>query len=428
MVRITTQYTNLHPLRRVLEFILKVIEIIEKTYSQRKFIGTKIEDGRQYLLVTNCYKKGNNVLFSVECSVCSKDTELFPENEMLISKNNLKQGKKPCRCSSGWKPSTYQYKILVKRYSELVGDTVKIITDKGVVKIYSEKYRDWEVPVNEYIKGKRGVLETKEIKNSKLRLPDEIHSDRFLATGAFIKGTYFWRSSRMDTRGYSVYWKYYCPKCSEDEYVQNGLCDGVFEAVGGTLKKGNRSCRCSPNYRWSQSQREHQINKICKNEGLTFIGWDENYKGAFTKFHWICSHNHKNITDLSNFLHLNHRCSTCAESLWGYYKEKRDDIDTLYLLRFYQDGEIFYKVGRTFKTKDRFDYFKKFYNIEIISMIENIHDVIYPKEFYLKNLLKKYHYSPELPFDGSIEECFTSDILKDPEVISTFNLKELTND
>ena len=98
-----------------MEFNLKVKEIIEKTKEQLKFIGTKIENNSEYLLVTNSYKKGENVLFSVECSSCSKDTELFPESEVLISKNNLKQGKKPCKCSAGWKPSNYQYKVLAKK-------------------------------------------------------------------------------------------------------------------------------------------------------------------------------------------------------------------------------------------------------------------------------------------------------------------------
>lgn len=428
VVKTTIQFTNLYPLRRVLEFILEVKEIIEKTENQKNFIGTKIEDGDKYLLVTNSYKKGNNVLFSVECSICSADTELFPEREMLISKNNLKQGKKPCKCSSGWKPSKYQYEILVRRYAINVGDTIKSISGKGIVQIYSEGYGYWEIPANDYIKGKRGISEAKDIKNSKLRLPDKTHYDRFLSTGVFIEGTYFWRSDRVDTRGYSVYWKYYCPICSNDEYVQNGLCDGVFEAVGGTLKKGNRSCRCSNTYRWTQDQREYQINEICKEENLTFIGWSENYKGSFTKFDWICSHDHKNTTCLSNFLHLNHRCSTCAENLWGYYKERKNDTDTLYLLKFYRGNEMFYKIGRTFKANDRFGYFKKFYNVDIISTVEDIHDIIYPKELYFKALLEMYHYLPEQAFDGSLEECFTSDILNVPEIISTFNLKELNND
>lgn len=406
-----------------MEFILEVNEITEKTENQRNFIRTKVKFGDHFLLVTNSYKKGNNVLFSVECPICSTDSELFPETEMLISKNNLKQGKTPCKCSSsGWKPSIYQYEILVKRYAATVGDNIKNITDQGIVQVYSEGYGDWEVFAKDYIKGKRSVSETKDIKSSKLRLPDETHYDRFLSTGSFIEGTYFWRSDRVDTRGYSVYWKYYCPLCSNDEYVQNGLCEGVFEAAGGTLKKGNRSCRCSNTYKWSQEQREYQVMKVCKEEGLTFIGWSEKYKGAFTKFNWVCSHDHKNTTCLSNFLHLNHRCSTCSENSWGYYKEKKDDIDTLYLLKFYGEDEVFYKIGRTFKVKDRFSYFKKFYNVDIISTIKDTHDTVHPKELHFKTLLRKYHYLPEQAFDGSLEECFTSDILNVPEVISTFNL------
>lgn len=79
---------------------MNINEIIDKTKNQKDFIGFVTQDDKNVLIVTNAYKKGDNTVFSVECSVCSKDKELFPEKEMLISKNNLKKGKKPCKCSS----------------------------------------------------------------------------------------------------------------------------------------------------------------------------------------------------------------------------------------------------------------------------------------------------------------------------------------
>lgn len=76
---------------------MNVEKITNKTSKQLEFIGTVIsKEGFGELTVIDSYKKGNNTLFSVNCSICSKDAMLFPEEEMLISKNNLLQGKHPC--------------------------------------------------------------------------------------------------------------------------------------------------------------------------------------------------------------------------------------------------------------------------------------------------------------------------------------------
>jgi hypothetical protein len=401
------------------------IRLIDKPSKvQSQFIGEVFNvEGKGTLKVTNVYKKNNNTLFSVECSVCSEDLELFPENEMLISKNNLKNGKYPCQCSSGWKPSLYQYKILISRFKSKK-DLSVILGGDLYVTVNTEGYGTWSCHVTQYLQGKRSYKESLKIRNEKLRISDEDYSERFMKSGKFLEGTKFWRSDRKDTRGYSVYWKYYCPVCSNDEYVKNGLCSGEFESCSSTLKEGNKSCRCVSTFRWTKEQREYQLKPIFEKEDLTFLGWDSEYTGAFTKIRWLCKEDHYNNTELSNFLHLNHRCSTCAEGLWGYYKNREEDVDSLYLLRFTDQNETFYKVGRTFKIKERLKYFQKFYNVTLISKIENYHKEIYKLESALKTKLTSYRilYSPKIDFDGSLTECFTKEILSHPEIISTFNL------
>lgn len=407
-------------------------KIINKSTKQLQFIGSTFhKEGFGVLTVTDSYKKGNNTLFSVHCSVCSCDQELFPENEMLISKNNLNQNKYPCKCSSGWKPSNYQYKVMVVRFAKDNGDEILSFNDNNtIIKVRTKDYKDWSVLSKDYLNGKRSLDEAMSNKINNLRSPDSTHINRFMGSGAFIDGTKFWRSDKRDSRGYYPYWNYTCPVCSNDEYVTEGLCDGIFTGITGTLSVGNKSCRCAQNYRWAKNQKEYQLKKILMKEGAHFVGWTDGYNGAFSKFDWVCNKGHTCSTGTSNFIHMNQRCKTCAENDWGLYKHKSEDEDTLYLLKFKSSEECFYKVGRTFKTKDRFSYFRGFYGVDILNTITDTHRTILDKERYLKQLLTSegYHYTPHTSFDGHQEECFTSGILSHPEIISIFNLKEHQND
>lgn len=406
-------------------------KILNKSAKQLHFIGNSFhKEGLGVLTVTDSYNKGNNTLFSVYCSVCSNDCELFPEKEMLISKNNLNQGKYPCRCSSGWKPSKYQYKVMVLRLAKQNKEEVLDFDENSIVKVRTKGFNDWSVSANGYLNGKRSLDEAMSNKITNLRKPDNVHVDRFMSSGSFLEGTKFWRSDKRDLKGCYSYWNYSCPVCSNDEYVKEGLCSGVFSGVISTLSKGNRSCRCVPTFRWTQEQREYQLNLLLNQEEANFTGWVGNYNGAFSKFNWVCSKGHPCSTEISNFIHLNHRCRICAENLWGFYQGRTTDTDTLYLLMFKNNEEVFYKIGRTFKTKDRFDYFRKFYNIDVISLLEDTHIAVHTREYYFKKLLSSVglHYTPNIEFHGSLSECFTPEILNHPEIISTFNLQELPNE
>lgn len=401
-------------------------KILNKSAKQLQFIGSSFhKEGLGVLTVTDSYNKGNNTLFSVHCSVCSNDCELFPEKEMLISKNNLNQGKYPCRCSSGWKPSNYQYKVMVLRFAKQNKDEILDFDENSNIKVRTKRFKDWRVSANEYLNGKRSLGEAMSNKITNLRKPDNVYIDRFIGSGSFLEGTRFWRSDKRDSRGCYSYWNYYCPVCSNDEYVKEGLCSGIFNGVISTLSKGSKSCRCVPSFRWTQEQREYQLTLLLNKEGANFTGWVGDYNGAFSKFNWVCSKGHSCSTEISNFIHLNHRCKTCAENLWGFYQERATDTDTLYLLRFQNNEEVFYKIGRTFNIKDRFDYFRKFYNIEVISLLEDTHTFVHRREDYFKKLLSTigFHYTPNIEFHGSLSECFTPEILNHPDIISTFNLK-----
>lgn len=71
---------------------------------------------------------------------------------------------------------------------------------------------------------------------------------------------------------------YQCSRCSNDEYVKAGLCSGIFYISGYRLMAKQRSCRCSSprktkRIRYTEEQREYQINIACKKLNMKFVGF-----------------------------------------------------------------------------------------------------------------------------------------------------------
>ena len=82
------------------------------------FIGTKIGT----LTVIGIHSKTIrwDKIYSVECSICSPDTELFPEI-FKSSKSNLTKGQIPCGCSNTTRWTEYQNIIRIKRHCLKLG-------------------------------------------------------------------------------------------------------------------------------------------------------------------------------------------------------------------------------------------------------------------------------------------------------------------
>ena len=60
-------------------------------------------------------KSGSNKKYTVECSVCKKDPELFYDGKFLITKGKLLVGRLPCGCSKAPRWTKEQYEIMIKR-------------------------------------------------------------------------------------------------------------------------------------------------------------------------------------------------------------------------------------------------------------------------------------------------------------------------
>lgn len=402
-----------------------------------------------------CYKsKQGNVLriidkvgkmFTYTCDICIKDKELFPEQKFSALKGNLKKGQTSCGCSRRPSWNEDQYKILAKRacikYGFIFIGWAETYNGSNTHVILYDPINDcrWNTSLLSTLISKRGIKESPSGKLKRMEKQfckqDDDMINNFYKAG-FSKDYVFKRNkTKVNHKGYKDYWDYYCPICSEDEYVTNGFCSGVFTTSSYRLNNGVKCCRCVDNYQWTKEQREYQIKKICSSEDCVFIGFiDNNNWKVHSKFEWVCKNGHITSSSLSGYLHGGKRCKTCSENTNGFYQYRSDEEDILYLLYFENkdnnDNEGFIKIGRTFNELSRYYEYKAKYNIKHISTITNKHSIILQTETELKYLLSHmgFKYTPRIKFSGSLRECFTLDVLNVPEVISTFNLKDHTND
>lgn len=109
-----------------------------------------------------------------------------------------------------------------------------------------------------------------------------------------------------------------------------------------------------------------------------------------------------------------HGCVKCGRNLNGFGRSnfvdicnKKDGQGSLYVIKCYKGGEVFYKVGITSRTvKQRYN--AKFqYSYDLVFSIKEDAAYIYDLENKIHALLKDHHYSPKIDFKGSVYECFT---------------------
>ncbi|EOW9283502.1 TPA: hypothetical protein PX772_002836 [Vibrio cholerae] len=93
------------------------------TRLQREFIGTTFntDKGSTLTVVDVSHKSGSNAVFTLTCSICSKDKELFPDGSIKSRKADLEKGAVPCGCSNMPKWSQEQFETLIKRKCSLRG-------------------------------------------------------------------------------------------------------------------------------------------------------------------------------------------------------------------------------------------------------------------------------------------------------------------
>ena len=188
-----------------------------------------------------CHNKYEK-LYIGYCIKCAADTALFGEGYFKILKGNIKKGVLPCGCSSHPKWNKDQYGVLCSRKAKELGYEFINFTDpwkaqKTKIVLNCAKHGDWDTAsIDRLLNLDQGCPSCKiaTVRAFKMK-PDHIMIESFLASGAFHEGTKFWRSDRVDHKGFWSYWNIWCPECETQ---------GVSQAYD--LQQGKRSCECSP--------------------------------------------------------------------------------------------------------------------------------------------------------------------------------------
>ena len=138
------------------------------------------------------------------------------------------------------------------------------------------------------------------------------------------------------------------------------------------------------------------------------------YKGNKKKVSIICKEH--GIYPQTPHSHLRGSgCRECGRLLNGWSRSKwvqsgKGCVGIFYILKCWGDEEEFYKVGITHQSlRKRYNNIKKMpYTFEIIKEIMDFDKsrIWNLEKAFIKNL-KGYHYTPLIPFKGSITECFS---------------------
>ncbi|BDU12207.1 hypothetical protein [Escherichia phage phiWec179] len=119
----------------------------------------------------------------------------------------------------------------------------------------------------------------------------------------------YYRSDRLDSKGWAAYWIVKCSVCSHDEYVKAGVCNGRFEVTRSSLRDGLLACRCSKNHRYTPAQWIFRMTEACQERGDQFIGFVGKV-GTMSKFKYLCSEHGEQTITPNKYLSGN-GCSEC---------------------------------------------------------------------------------------------------------------------
>jgi len=267
--------------------------------------------------------RGYNKVYTVKCTKCAEDTELFADATFRMVKGNILRGSVPCGCAiqRNWEP--WQYKVRATRAAKSLNFTILdyceelVKSDTDVVVECETCKKVWTKRVASLLMG-YGCLHCKnKAAGVVLTKPENVVITEFVESGAFVPGTTF---SKTEPQLYGgrlrALWEVICPLCSSDEFVRAGLCSGVFVSDSHNLRSGKLPCRCSTKYRWTKEQREYQVRKVCERSQLyKFVGWLGGvYKNAYSRVVMQCSDHGEYSVGVSGFVAQGTRCPDCAKT------------------------------------------------------------------------------------------------------------------
>ncbi len=193
-------------------------------------------------------------------------------------------------------------------------------------------------------------------------------------------------------------------------------------SINNFLSRGNgdpveAKSNLADKIRVPRKDREVEIREKLTSEGGNFVDWESlNYKGNSSKFKWICKEGHHCLTSVGHFLNAGNRCMSCAnltKGTYGYYFNRTEEDDNLYVIRFKNDSVI--KVGRAFDVEARISDSRGLLkssgcnreDIEILCTMTGKHQQVYDTEQWIHGELTTLGFHAH--WITWTSECFTED-------------------
>jgi hypothetical protein len=292
-------------------------------FDDTKFIGKRYgKDGQLEILAFDGYRRGKkDRIYKVKCHTCSEDPEMFGDGIYLTPKSIIDRNIEPCGCSKFARLTEKQTLVKVQRSAE----------DKGYRLIgYAEEYKGvatklklecqtcqfcWaSTTVTNFLLDVGCPSCAAKVTGDRYRKSDDDMIIMFLEAKLYPEGTTFSRSLRGSGKKRN-YWNVTCSVCSNDDFVKAGVCTGVFEQHVESLKRGAKSCRCGPHFRWTPEQRQHLITKTIAERGLKykFVDWDGEYSGFDSRCVMHCEEHGNWLARADAFLYNCSGCPSCAK-------------------------------------------------------------------------------------------------------------------
>lgn len=277
----------------------------ESTITVKKYIG----------------KQNGKKMYSVHCSLCSADEEMWPEGSVVSTKSNLLSGRMPCGCGAKCNYTSSQNVIRAKRSANKKGLLFISIDsiDKGsrsIVTLQCVKHGRFSMRLFSFLTDKtcqkcgfdRGSEKRQETDSEFISRTEEKLS--ILVGQKIIK--------RIGARKCLIR----CDICAKGEL--SSICaNGEFVVNTASLRNGSFVCMCSSRYKWSDQERSVLISERSKIDGYEFVRWDKKQgtKNTMKDMAVIfCVTHGESRISVWDFLYRGSRCFLCTGKGFNYHE------------------------------------------------------------------------------------------------------------
>jgi len=390
----------------------KILDYDELTKVYRDALGKEYKTKRGGILKIKYFIKTKYPYHKAvcTCSICSRDTELFPEGSIVSSLGHLKEGKNPCGCGKIGKLKNYQWIVMLKRIlksknRELIHinkdfknpkKTYPKILDKtyNVCVNSTSLYNLVTYPDADWLKFPARYTIDKDYTES---INKAMNANIYYKNITFTPLNWFY-SNKNNT----VSWKWVCSKCKCFGYVKER-----------NAMNGVSLCECDPNKKATTLEHKYKKCLQATKNGKTFIaliGENDNEMGV----KWLCNNSHCNISSYNNYVTKDVGCSEClvGNNRKGYYPSRVFEQDSLYILKFSNDKGDYIKIGRSFNVKNRMYALLKHDNGSVVMIHNGIHKDVYEMEQYIITKYAPLCVKPE-HLSKNVTEYFSYTCLND---------------